>query len=315
MKKLIASVLSVSMVLSAIAPSFAESKRYVDQSTRDILVGSTATAAFLATTVAAPITGGLVGTAAVAPAVVIPAVPAVAATAAIPAVAPAIIAPSVVAEALAAGVTSLPAGATILVGDAYAAAATHLAIGEAVSTTAVQAALPILHDTLVEAFSLEVGNTAPHFLVQTAGVPGVAGTPGVAGSPAVYSAGSAGTPGVTAYRPDSLFGIQTATLIQGAAIGLFVGGVLIPWITGTNINPSGVDVLTCEGFKVPSGKQYRYVSRAVFAQCLPEVAKASTAKSIGLSPNTPAAPKLDYQRPTSIAPVGPAPIKRLPKKG
>jgi hypothetical protein len=315
MKKLVASMLSVSMVLSAVAPSFAESKKYADQSTRDIAVGSAATAAFLATSVTAPITGGLVGASAVAPVLITPAVAAVAA------VAPALVIPAV--EAVAAS-TIYTVGDTFAV-NALCDLGITAEIGSTVSLTTLESALVPLGDTFAEATMIEVGNHAAHFVVtEVAAVPGSpavfsAGTPGVAGSPAVYSQGVAATQGVTPYRPDSLFGIQTATLIQGAAIGLFVGGVLIPWITGTNINPSGADVLVCDGFDPASGKGYRYGKGTnIFEQCMPKVAAtpqvAKPPASIGLSPNTPARPAPTV-RPSDEPAMAPAPVKRLPKKG
>jgi hypothetical protein len=304
MKKLVASMLSVSMVLSAVAPSFAESKKYADQSTRDIAVGSAATAAFLATSVTAPITGGLVGASAVAPVLITPAVAAVAAVAPIAAV-PATI--TITAEAAeAASMISLANG-----GAAFQAGTYALTTAEA---SAVQGALDIAMHAMDPAWQV-----IAHGVSTTVEIPGVAGIPGVTGSPAVYSQGVAATQGVTPYRPDSLFGIQTATLIQGAAIGLFVGGVLIPWITGTNINPSGADVLVCDGFDPASGKAYRYGKGTnIFEQCMPKVAAtpqvAKPPASIGLSPNTPARPAPTV-RPSDEPVMAPAPVKRLPKKG
>jgi hypothetical protein len=306
MKRLVASVLSVSITLSAIAPSFAESKKYADNSTRDIAAGVAAGAAFVGSAATLPITGGLAAVAPVAPVLVTPAV------AAVEAIAPVLLTPAIEASTI----------TSYVVGDSFAAHATGIAVGKSVGLEAIHASLHALGDTFAEATMLEVGNTAPHFIAtvtETAGSPAVysAGVAGTPGSPAVYSAGSAGSPGIVANRPDSILGIQTATLIQGAAIGLFVGGVLIPWITGTNINPSGADVLVCEGFKMPSGKQYRYVGRKIFEQCLPEVAptpKVAKAPSIGVSPNTPERPAPTV-RPADEPKMAPAAIKRLPNKG
>jgi hypothetical protein len=145
-------------------------------------------------------------------------------------------------------------------------------------------------------------------------------------APVVAPSAPAAAPAMSQARPDTVFGVSTAALIQGAAVGM-LAHIAYDMITGKHQNPTGANQLTCESLLAkPSGKAYRYQpttskTSAAFSKLCGTAAVVSTTKVETKTNVIKVARKAAAETvkvPSSVpAPkfLAPPAVKRLPAKG